>query len=319
MDESGTQVILISIVIETMYDLVIVSQFKNESLIIREWIDHHLEVGVDHLYLIDNGSTDNYMDILDPYIQSRKVTLVIDPHRTQTKGADVLVFDAEKNQFVLEFQKNTHTQVVLSNKHYLKTIKQSAKWVMFIDQDEYMFSTRDTLKNVLRSVDESVTNIFVPWQIFGSSGHVQQPDSIRKSFTLRKPFDQLRCKAIEHGNIRGHGKSITRVSALKMLNIHQCGRTQYTTLAPDGTLIQNKQELLQWFHTYTPNPDTDLIFCNHYITMSKHYFRMHKCKRSPGCSNNLINGDNYWKTNNSHNTIVDTSILRACRDLEAEL
>ena len=30
--------------------------FKNESMIITEWIEHYLREGIDHFYLIDNGS-----------------------------------------------------------------------------------------------------------------------------------------------------------------------------------------------------------------------------------------------------------------------
>jgi len=244
------------------------------------------------------------------------VTLVVDPYRTQTKGSDVLVFDAEKNEFAPRFYDRTHTQIVLPNKHYLKTIKRSAKWVMYIDQDEYIFSTRGPLKTILRSVDDSVTNVFVPWQIFGSSGHAQQPDSIRKSFTLRIPFDQLRRRAIEHGNIRGHGKSITRVAPLTMLNIHQCDRTHYTTLTPDGVLLENKKDMARWFETYTPNPDTDLVLCNHYMTMSEQYFETFKGKRGSGVGDSLPGGPaRYWEKNNEGATVLDTSILRARTEL----
>ena len=49
--------------------------FKNEEDILDEWIRHHLWQGVEHFYLINNGSTDNYLEILQPYIDSQKVTL----------------------------------------------------------------------------------------------------------------------------------------------------------------------------------------------------------------------------------------------------
>ena len=38
-----------------MYNLSILAMFKNESWIIKEWIEHYLLEGVDHFYLIDNG------------------------------------------------------------------------------------------------------------------------------------------------------------------------------------------------------------------------------------------------------------------------
>jgi hypothetical protein len=34
--------------------------FKNESMIIEEWLMHYISEGVEHFYLIDNGSNDDY-------------------------------------------------------------------------------------------------------------------------------------------------------------------------------------------------------------------------------------------------------------------
>ena len=39
----------------------LITMFKNERHIINEWLDHHISVGFDHIYLIDNMSSDNYI------------------------------------------------------------------------------------------------------------------------------------------------------------------------------------------------------------------------------------------------------------------
>ena len=44
--------------------LSILSTFKNEATILKEWIDYYLQQGFDHFYLIDNGSTDNFLETL---------------------------------------------------------------------------------------------------------------------------------------------------------------------------------------------------------------------------------------------------------------
>ena len=46
---------------EYAWFLVVVSVFKNEADVLKEWIEHHLWQGVEHFYLVDNGSTDDYM------------------------------------------------------------------------------------------------------------------------------------------------------------------------------------------------------------------------------------------------------------------
>ena len=58
-----------------MYYFTIGAIFKNESHILKEWIDHYFFHGVDHIYLINDNSNDNYLTILEQYIKDNKVTL----------------------------------------------------------------------------------------------------------------------------------------------------------------------------------------------------------------------------------------------------
>ena len=49
--------------------------FRNESHSIVEWIQHYLANGADHFYLINDDSTDNSVEIIQPYVDSGVVTL----------------------------------------------------------------------------------------------------------------------------------------------------------------------------------------------------------------------------------------------------
>ena len=40
---------------------------KNEGKFLNEWLDHYISEGVEHFYLIDNGSTDNTPEIVKQY------------------------------------------------------------------------------------------------------------------------------------------------------------------------------------------------------------------------------------------------------------
>ena len=133
-----------------MYDLVVCSMFKNESMILQEWIEHYLQMGVQHFYLIDNGSTDSYLDILQPYIDRKLVTLTVDPFRfsqtdewTNLEGA---YYDLNTNEVRFEKERHKNTQSYLLNKHFLKQIKENAQWVIVIDQDEYFFFKTNNLE-----------------------------------------------------------------------------------------------------------------------------------------------------------------------------
>ena len=78
----------------------IVSVFKNEGHAIREWIQHHINEGIDTFFLTDNGSTDTY-DIQD-YIDSGKVILRIDAKKAaQEEHLNYYLKDAKKYDWVI--------------------------------------------------------------------------------------------------------------------------------------------------------------------------------------------------------------------------
>ena len=57
-----------------LHDLAIVATLKDEGPYLKEWLDYHLLAGVDHFYLYDHESTDNYAEIVKPYIDAGLVT-----------------------------------------------------------------------------------------------------------------------------------------------------------------------------------------------------------------------------------------------------
>src|SRR5437016_521510 len=58
------------------YNLSICTIFKNEAPYLKEWIEYHKLVGVDHFYLYNNLSLDAFRRILAPYIKDELVTLI---------------------------------------------------------------------------------------------------------------------------------------------------------------------------------------------------------------------------------------------------
>lgn len=58
------------------YNVSICSIFKNEAPYLKEWIEFNNIVGVDHFYMYNNNSEDDYEAILQPYIKSGLVTLI---------------------------------------------------------------------------------------------------------------------------------------------------------------------------------------------------------------------------------------------------
>jgi len=146
---------------EQQYYLSVGAMFKNESHSIKEWIRHYLHHGVEHFYLINDNSSDNFMEYIQEYIDQKIITL----------------FNVNE-PYYLGRQRN------LYNRHILPFIKET-KWLLMVDMDEYVWSKMDVkLPNVLK-ICENLGQIQIKQHIFGSNGHISQPKFLVKSFTKR--------------------------------------------------------------------------------------------------------------------------------------
>ena len=76
-----------------MYYLSVLSIFKNETMNLKIWIEHYLWQGVEHFYLIDNGSTDNPLSILQEYIDKNIITYFYLPEKHKQQEHYRYVFD----------------------------------------------------------------------------------------------------------------------------------------------------------------------------------------------------------------------------------
>lgn len=128
---------------EKQYTLSICATFKNEAHFLKEWIEYHLLVGVDHFYLYDTGSTDDYMQVLQPYLQKEMVTLIrwIDWEETEE--------DENAYQWSLGVQipayENSARFVALNR----------TKWLTFLDVHEFLVSpTEDKISKALDNYEE---------------------------------------------------------------------------------------------------------------------------------------------------------------------
>src|SRR5437870_13519905 len=108
-----------------MFYLSVGCMFKNESHLLREWLAHYVHHGVDHFYLINDGSTDDYQSVLNDY--QDKVTL----------------FEATWDYYL-------GRQRDMYNYYILPKLK-STQWLLMIDMDEFVWSPQGIdLKTILR-------------------------------------------------------------------------------------------------------------------------------------------------------------------------
>jgi len=147
------------------YYLSVGAMFKNESHSIKEWIEHYLLHGVEHFYLINDNSNDDFIHIIKKYIDNNIITL----------------FNSEEPYYL-------GRQRQLYNKYILPNIKET-KWLLMVDLDEFVWSSLDVnLSNVLKFHD-NFAQIQIREHLFGSNGHISQPKYLVKSFTKRNTYD----------------------------------------------------------------------------------------------------------------------------------
>ena len=175
-----------------MFKLVVASIFKNESHILEEWLDHYITRGVEHFYLVNDFSTDDYLSVLKKEKYDHLVTL----------------YD---NDIVHNM---VGRQVEICNK-YFKSKMKLCTWMAIIDLDEFLYSpTQMNLPNVLKKYSK-YSQITVDWLNFGSNGHIIQPDNVVKSFTKRAVFDKKQTYY--------SFKSIILSKKFKNFNVHMHG------------------------------------------------------------------------------------------------
>jgi len=236
-----------------MYNLSVLSIFKNEANLIKEWIEHYILEGVEHFYLIDNGSTDNYENEIKKY--EDKITLIKD--NSDTPGND---------GFNAGYYWNKHMIPLLSE----------TKWILIPDFDEYIWATNEneTLKDILNNVSDDIGLILVPWILFGSSGNIKQPSSIIPYFNRRINYDIQRSDINfrnENGKNYSQIKSIVRANAVSSFDLHN------TYIKPGFKIVDSHLKESISINRYLGYISEDhiknsKIRLNHYIIQSKEYF-----------------------------------------------
>jgi Glycosyltransferase family 92 len=123
------------------HNLSICAIFKNEATYLKEWIEYHRLVGVDHFYLYDNNSTDCPHEILNHYIKEGLVSLI--------KWMGCCHPDDPGCHWALS------TQVTaFENALKYRALKET-KWLVFVDIDEFLVPPgTHNLLEILEKYDE---------------------------------------------------------------------------------------------------------------------------------------------------------------------
>lgn len=217
----------------------LVSIFWNESKYLKEWIEFHLLIGIDKIYLVNNNSTDNYMTILQPYIENGKVIL-----------SNIYV-DITKNQ-------GGHDNEVLLVKEWVKEMNRivgesQEEWIIHVSTDEFIFPTKkDNIKDVLSQFPKNVGEISVNWVLFGNNGIELKENELL--------IDKIRKSSKDDEVYNLHVKPILRPEAIKYIpSVH------YSSLKPNYIKVDSNNDSLNFKTPYeTKKFVCDELVINHY-------------------------------------------------------
>ena len=221
----------------------IVAIFKNEAMGIAEWVEHYLWQGADMILLLNNNSNDDWEKALEKFDKTK-----------------VVILPAEK--------------LYAQSEHYSGT---GIKWlrdnaidiVSILDIDEYLFCKDGTpLKEYFCKTFQGPNPpayIVCKWKMFGSSGHIKQPQSIRRSFL--------------------------------------CCKTDISTSQTKSTyLVKNLKDRIE---VHVPNPGfgqvleaSNVLQLNHYAIQSKEYYEKVKMSRGDVANINFNNIRNWTQFEN---------------------
>lgn len=140
------------------YNLAICAIFQDEAPYLKEWIEFHRLVGVEHFYLYNHRSSDNYRQILQPYVQQGIVELFDKPKV------------ANRIQIFNRLQCKCYNEC-------LAHARGTSKWIAFIDIDEYLYPVNErSLVELLKQYD-AFGGVYANWRIFGTSRITKIPSN----------------------------------------------------------------------------------------------------------------------------------------------
>lgn len=124
------------------FNLSICAIFKNEAKYLKEWIEYHRLLGVDHFYLYNIGSRDYFQLTLRPYIRDGIVTLINWPEALSDQD------ESNADKWALS------TQIPAYENAINFIARNETKWLAIIGIDEFLVCPKGNIKDLLKKYDQ---------------------------------------------------------------------------------------------------------------------------------------------------------------------
>jgi len=163
----------------------------------KEWIEFHRMIGVQHFVLVNDRSTDDFMAVLRPYIDAGEVELLTLPCPSEFHGRAWTTFQCAVLDAICKQQRGV------------------SRWLALIDLDEFIVPMET--EHLLEALDEheALGGLYVRWEPFGTShvARLSSDDLLTERLYLRWQFIPGRDVL---------GKSIVKPHRVRRTGIHRC-------------------------------------------------------------------------------------------------
>ena len=228
---------------------------KDEAPYIAEWIVFHCMLGVRHVYVYDNMSSDGLADAIGKSGYQSSVT-------------------------VIRWGSLCKRQQDVAYNHAVATFGAKYRWMGFFDIDEFVIPLKeDSFEDVFKHF-EGQPCVALPWHMFGTSGHEDPPSGlVIENYVMREPFPPDDSK-----KVRLAWKIFVDPSKVHLMYIHHAvlDKLGETRMMQSGDLM--KRYLPYWENNPARFLASPYLQLNHYYTRSNADFMQKIARRSVATS-----------------------------------
>jgi len=213
------------------YKLALCLITKDENYILGEWLDHHINQGVEHFYIYDNLSSEPVREFIKslPYDVQSKVTII------EWTTAKIAPQQEAYNDCLQRFGKDT-------------------KWLGFVDTDEHLHCLTGVSLPEFLDEYEYGAGLFVSQMIMSANGQEKMtPGLLVDRFPNRITHDH---------DLNYVGKIIVQPRKVDCMHIHNC------LPEPDEFVLQENHCRMPMSQHWVGTPSIDKIVIKHYFTKS---------------------------------------------------
>lgn len=209
------------------YDLSMVAIFQDEARFLPEWIEYHKSQGVQHFWMYNNNSKDDYQSALKPFINKGLVELIEWPSIQESN---------DWSHFSFTVQPGAYNDA-------LKRAKGVSRWLAINDTDEFILPLKH--KNIRRLLKDKLeyAQVCIPWINFGTS-HVER---LAEKVSM---LSQLTLRSKDDNPANDSFKSIVQPE-----HVQTCNHPHYCILNPGCKMMHAPRDEVRINHYWTRDND----------------------------------------------------------------